>query len=1094
VDAESSKLDQLLRGYCMPPGGAPIRTEAALAGLATRVEQWYAERLPELAPESSAATRLALLARLIRGRLHESGEVTSPMIGQVALEFLHRLPILPAGFVAEDQGWPVTVQGPLDRLRESLREVEVGGSRPDLHAQVTATEAFLHTHFAALAGRWRALPLLAGEAAGEAQLGAATALLQGLKARKCFGLTDWLDWAALLSKANRERFAAGPGPAFPALDAILEPERIRTRVPESVGGRRRLAPDNRGVRWVESGGDCYDALRFWCVDLLRNTLLGHGQSRDLRPLVPGLRRLAHFLMHLFAPYRGLAVALVETRTLDGRPWPRIAAAWLDNRLRLADYGDDCRYIASHFNQMPPPAMATHLPAPNAPANLTDPNTSLLLFDPRAAYREFLYLLPLGAEHGRSAGGRRPGLLESVRWREGRPHCALQRGCDDALPLTPDWRDLFRASPEPPPETLPPDHDRIDREYDEKGDQGQLLFTVADLVQDLERRFGFDLGTKSDQAGPVPEPRRVDLGHDDHARRLADNSVARPQEVERLHDAALAAPHRRLLLVGHSGIGKSVLLAQLRVRLGERAVYFAMDQAPPLAPEPDRRTGPGAELASLAPPVRTHLVAGLCRLAGRPQPLDLLPLVSARSELAACLAALGDEGSDGAEPVWILIDGLNQATLPVELLDALPETLPGHLRLVASTQPLPFILDMVEATDAEGQAQRPWQHIEAPTLGESAARAILAAGWRAAAPEGDPPPDLPEDLVRLLMQRSRGLPVFLADWAPWLRQTWSMQGHRWGPLVELVRGLSGDPFPPAYGKRLDQALAGHRVPWLPAAALAVLALVGEPMDGHQLARALGLLRPRLTELKDARLHLDAAAPARLEAADAVGAMEHLGGFVQAQDGEGATRFALVHEQLGRWYLKTRVEPAALPGLRTLLAPLGADPLADAGPDAAESADWLADLDGGWDGLMQLPPRQRLRLLQQLSVGVSDYQQGALVLAAMARAYFEQSPEDGYFAVVSARRTLELIAYDVHDRRREQQKASKLLHDLIKRIRVEQIAPESVIDAMEFVMKVGHIAAHPSPIPKSTVRVMIDSLEGILGWYLTDFVKRAGAGMH
>jgi tetratricopeptide (TPR) repeat protein len=395
----------------------------------------------------------------------------------------------------------------------------------------------------------------------------------------------------------------------------------------------------------------------------------------------------------------------------------------------------------------------------------------------------------------------------------------------------------------------------------------------------------------------------------------------------------------------------------------------MDQPPPLAAEPAALTGPGAGAESLGPPVRTHTLAGFCRLAGRPGPSGLRGRQDARRELADCLAALA---AQDPAPVWLLLDGLNQAADANELLDGLPEPLPANLRLVASTQDIPFVIANATAAGA-----RPWTPLPAATLEDDCARALLATAWGNA-----PAPAIPADLLQVLLARSERLPVFLQPWGQWLKQTWEMWRGNWSVVAQQAAAAPEDLFPDTYRDRLDQALAGHRPAWLPAAALTVLALVGQPLSAAQVARGLRLLYPHLDALADAapaagRAGPDPApipeptpglipgqAPIGLDAQVAAEALARLGGFLLRQSSDGNPRWRPVHERLGRWYLDRRIAPARLGGLREALVPLGADPLLDTPPEDPRFAAWLADLLGGGDRLAQLPPRERLRVLDRL----------------------------------------------------------------------------------------------------------------------------------
>ena len=962
---DTSALLQDLRRHCGAnrpdgrPAGRVIDTQAGLAAFASRVCDWFAHRLPEAAPAGSPTQQLALLARLFRDVPGGKSPLDPLAIIQFELGLLAALPpFLPADLGPAD--WPVTIQQPLDELFA----VERRTGQIELHCLVTVMESFLHTHFVVQASQccWGALRH-AGDSGdrGDARLGASTALLQCLRTKKCFGLTDWLDWAALLSTANAEHAAVGAPSAFPALDAILEPRLITAQRPPQVAGRWRLRPDDRGTRWVKSGGPVYDSLRFWCVDLVRNLLHAHQRRLDLPPITPGLLTLLRYLIWLFGPYRGIHLALIGiTRpgtTPDAAgPVPDVRAVWEGATLYSAASALHGPKVDARFNRPPlPGGPRPRPPAPPHPGGNANLDSALLLFDPAAPYARYLYLMPLGArydhadqgDHG--GGGARAALLECVRWQDDRVVAVMQRPSDAAWPLDPAWRDQAHRS-EPHAE--------------EAARNGALRDSVDTLAHDLERRFGFDLGAQGQTAAPAAPPSRY-LDQEALVQRLLTASVPRADALAGIRRAALASPHRRLLLTGCSGIGKSVLLAQLYRQLAGRAVYFSMDQPPPLAAEPAALTGPGAGAESLGPPVRTHILAGFCRLADRPGPSGLRGREDARRDLADCLAALA---AQDPAPVWLLLDGLNQAADANELLDGLPEPLAANLRLVACTQDIPFVIASATAAGA-----RPWTPLPAATLEDDCARALLATAW------GDAPaPAIPADLLQVLLARSRRLPVFLQPWGQWLHALWEMQGGNWAAVAGVVAQASHDPFPDGYRDRLDQALAGHRPAWLPAAALTVLALAGQPLSAAQVARGLRLLYPHLDALADVAPAAGRAQPdpdpipepaptlppVGLDAQDAAGALARLGGFLLRQSSDGTPRWRPVHERLGRWYLDRRIAPAQLGDLREALVPIGADPLLDTPPEDPRFTAWLADLLGDGDRLLQLPPRERLRVLDRL----------------------------------------------------------------------------------------------------------------------------------
>lgn len=457
-----------------------------------------------------------------------------------------------------------------------------------------------------------------------------------------------------------------------------------------------------------------------------------------------------------------------------------------------------------------------------------------------------------------------------------------------------------------------------------------------------------------------KPRDYQLHHEPYAKELADAGILRTEQVDRILEAVEQAPHR-LLLIGESGIGKSVLLAQLLQRVADRALYFSMDHPPAPATEPEALTLGGAVAPSLGPPVRTHWVAGFRHLAGRPGPTGMLGRAAAVDDITESLRIIA--GRD-ERPVYLIIDGLNQAPIATELLDGLPEPLPKTLRLVASTQNIPFVLNTATA-----EGTQDWTRLPARELAHDVAAALLRAAWGRTGAATTAAPEIPPDIVDALNSRCRGLPMFLQPWSEWLRHLWQMHGGDLDAIRRQIAAAPNDPFPKDYQEKIEAALSGHRPAWLPAAALAVLALVGQPLDAEGVARGLRLLGPRFAAPNEAETADEAGPAIQVQSRDAIETLHRIGGFLRRQTSTGRQAWRLSHEQLGRWYLRELLSAEQRAAARAALVILGADPLADARPGDPLFSEWLNDLlDGGSERYTQLPPLNRLSVLERLREGV------------------------------------------------------------------------------------------------------------------------------
>ena len=492
----------------------------------------------------------------------------------------------------------------------------------------------------------------------------------------------------------------------------------------------------------------------------------------------------------------------------------------------------------------------------------------------------------------------------------------------------------------------------------------------------------DLPIPAEPAEPLLQP--FALNHLDHARALADDALPRPDEVARVREPARTAPTRRLLLQGPSGGGKSVLLAQLALDLGERAIYFSMDQVPEPEPEiepprPALPVAPGAPLSglggtagtpalaalaapvlslgdggpdqrpnmTLAVPVRMHLLANLCRLADRPAPTLKLTESEVQAQVRALLAELAARGE---APVWVLIDALNQCDEPAALLAGLPRDLPTNLHLIASTQP---VATVVAAVDEAGR--KPWRQIALAELDRALTAELALFDWPAADRARLTGP-LPDDLLDELKDTAVGLPLLVREWGRDLYQRWLGQGPAaFAAFRRALADADRNQMPPAYRRRLDQARAGFDPLALPDLLLWALALLARPLDLARLYRAAAALRPHFPGTRE------------LTKADCQAALARLGGFLATGGPPTDPRWRALHPRLGAWFVDLHGSPERNFALREALVPLGA------GPDLDESrslAAWAGRVLDGEAVFYDLNAALRLELVDRLLAGLPD----------------------------------------------------------------------------------------------------------------------------
>lgn len=552
----------------------------------------------------------------------------------------------------------------------------------------------------------------------------------------CGGGGIWLGRAAALSCAGQALVDAGHEAPLPGLFSLLNPAAIEPKLgfdPDPKRGQRPV-----GTLSLEA-----EVLDLW--QSARNKEHGH-KDVSTQPM-PGDReegaiRLKDLLGSLFDAYRDYRLAYVQTAS-DGQCV--IQGVWNEG----AQYRGWSRNNRPMLQALWGPARNGLLPAPHPPApgllGSEDWDGSLLLYHQDHPRERCLYLMPLGylyQSRRTKKGEPLPGLTDSVDWK-GRPGS----GNYQVRSVT---QKAYVAADESMPASGGAGGGRAPR-------------TIEAIVGFIRERYRLDLPIPAQPAEPLPV--RFELQHLEAALRLAEDSVRRDDEVERVLALARTAPGHRLLLTGPCGGGKSVLLAQIARTLGERnqpLVYLTMDYPPDPEEEPDApgrgiaalriaQAGgePGGDLSgaagspmtplavdmplapgldegrpakTIAVAVRMHLLASLARLAGRADALPSSPLGEqpCRRQVAALLEQLAKPRGG---PVWVLIDALNQSVEPAALLSGLPRPLPDQVRLIASTQPIERVVQAV--SDA---GRNPWAQADLAAIGHDLTWDLVLFTW------------------------------------------------------------------------------------------------------------------------------------------------------------------------------------------------------------------------------------------------------------------------------------------------------------------------------------------------------------------------------
>jgi tetratricopeptide (TPR) repeat protein len=846
-----------------------------------------------------------------------------------------------------DQSWPPPIQF---RVKSLFNKVDRLGD------YVLLYEAFIHFHFVAVASQF---VWMTHDLGGEDQL-PATLLAQkivhaALTTRKCMGGRVWLHRAGGISRAGHELLSthavvSGRAP-IPELFALLEPQDLELHTDfANAPGRSEI---------VRRGGPTFRL--FELLQQIRNTLVAHNDAVDaeVAPSVSdGLLALAGVLGECLSLYRAYGLAIT------GRAGTELALqyVWSETGELISPNNRAARqrYFVKTWGA--PPEPQAPFAAPEAPRweNWVW-DDSLLLFDRAAPRERYLYLMPLGYryEHEDAKQNVFPGLLDSVIWRkqpgtQRRSPTIIQRKYLDRRELDDQWQD-------------------------QESRQSPHIFAAQANVQALVERiastYRIDVELP-DEEGTSLE-RVFDLRHGDKALELSRTvprtgvgarpwvTVSRSNEVERILTHARASRQSsgglgRLLLVGPSGIGKSVLMAQTYARVHERALYFSMDHAPEPEYEPPPSSSRSRESAALPAlgllgtefsertrgvPVRMHWLASLARLLGRPAPLFVLQAAEAQRQIAALLQEAAAGSGDG-EPFYILVDAVNQEPAPESLLQGLRpfSSLPTNVVIIASTQDNPVVLSRLSEGD-----KVPWEIVPAQAFGRDQTKDILLGAFAA-----EHNPTLSDEFVDFVYQKSEGLPFLASYWAERFERHWRVDAANAERLLkrDLQKGDAG-LLPRSYFERLTEASRDFIPQKLPEALLWCFSMASRPLGREQLTQAAASLRGPLENLPD------------VSKSDVDNAAARLGGFLITEMLGAERVLRLTHPMVGKAWLDYYGTPAVISRINDALLKHGATPLTASWSDQDRDT-WLGRVFEGSSEFDQLDIGQKQVIVSDLLV--------------------------------------------------------------------------------------------------------------------------------
>ncbi|MEK8021923.1 MAG: trypsin-like peptidase domain-containing protein, partial [Candidatus Parabeggiatoa sp.] len=813
-------------------------------------------------------------------------------------------------------------------------------------------EAFIHLHFVTLASQfyWTVTQQQLIASTKELQAGLAV-VYESLVDPHCGGGETWLRRSAILSLACEQ--LKGPLP-LSQLAAILEPA---TLILSKQPNTNPATQDTQPHFWlIEQGGERWHFLK--SLARLRRTIQFY-EPFDLNTLDDdeiGERvdtLLLNTLKTLFQPYRGLQLALIDEIVLDDSQQRQVGVHcyWHDHHFRCVTNRKDRKYMAKIWEKLPE-LEKDSFRAPPPPIANWEWQESLLLYQPQRAYRDFVYLMPLGFRYHHQdvnqADNPLPALLDSVRWKKERVASVLQR--------------TYQAS-------------ESATHWQTAADEPMFKQRIERLVQELCENFAFKPPLTDTQ--PVVIPPQFDLQHDHFAAQLAANTINRDTEGARVLALLKDSAAHRLLLEGASGSGKSVLLAQIFQAEREHAVFISMDaKLEPLEETPETHANeenlPSADKpkASIALRVGMYCLTVLNHLMDLPQPNHVLPLPKVQDAIRDNLAYFADKQPKAY--FVIVLDGLNQALDPAGVLGALPTEVLGNLYLLVSSQPQERVRQPLNI-----YTQRAWTLADMGTLAQAEAEEIVWHYWTETLPDQPTPQrtDLPTTLLRQLCQASHNMPIFLAEWSKNLRDLWAANPQQFTTQATAhFQKYHTTALPDFLRSRLEEVKQDFNPPRLLDALLWCLSLIQKAVSLQTLSEAIQALRQQ-------GLLTDLSAVSTLEIEEAL-RQSRIGGFVQRRKIGFVEGWQLSHEILGQWFCEQHGQVEDLPNLRLSLVPFGAVPLPEKASEA-EFGQWLEWVKAeDYEHYQSLAPELQVSVLDSLLAHLPEKEADhALVLARL-----------------------------------------------------------------------------------------------------------------
>ncbi|WP_459917323.1 caspase family protein, partial [Desulfocicer niacini] len=921
--------------------------------------------------------------------------------------------------------WPYTIQTALDRLRKYDR----------IHDYINLFEAFVHFHFVTLASQfyWCLSEEERKSPSEEIRPGLAM-LRETLTCEKCCGGITWIDRSAILSKAAfhvKERLP------FPELSDIFDAEQIH--LSESSPTDSLWKENPLGCWQIKKAGTLWQCLSALAGlrKFVNTEIQDHKSNGDTEDI---LDDLCDAMGHIFRPCRNLQLAMIsETQSGKERPQAGIHCCWEGTGFDCVTRKRSKNRLQTIWNRPSPKDMQI-LPAPDPPRSDWEWNESLIVFDPGDPYEKSVYLMPLGFRysHNRSGESRDdgneekiPGLLDSVRWKGQKVSTVFQRTYSKKF-REEDWQAC----------KLP--------------EQGAQVENLHRCIEQLCRGFTFEM--------PIPDtlperpPRQFDLLHHEIADQLRENTVFRCEEIRRVMDLLTGSACRRLLLEGTSGSGKSVLLSQIYHQNRGRAVFVSNDMKVEPLEDPDfidsalpENTASGdfegkigqrysasetskTSKSSVAIRVGMHILAVLGECMDYSPQKQELPARKIQDALRDMLSNYKNRHPEAT--FLVILDGLNQARDPGAMLGALPDPQPENLFVLVSSQkqervkgPLTFY------------GKKRWEITNLTELQQAEAEKIIQQFWLREHKGNNAPKweDLPQTLVRKLLDRSRYQPVFLRDWTERLKKSWHHDPERFWISAEADFDRNYKNLIPETLKRgFEEVKEDFDPPELLDALMWCFSLIPCALNRDELCRAIRILRQK-------GLLKDLPAVSALQISDAL-TKSLLGGFMRQMDTGLEQSYALAHEILGHQFCEYFLQLEQIPEFRLALVPMGAIPL----PENAEEVEfdrwyqWIEEED--YEHYQLLEPISRISvcesLLARLDKNSSKY---ALVTSRLVQAFLSGTGEQERGFVLAP--VLERAAETAHFPHRIRAEVLQSLGDILYKQQIIDIALEQYQRSLE-----------------------------------------------